>query len=220
MRLITGKIGRRSTNRPPAIVTFDASQWRSRGLDIARSDHFGGAVGGRPPSAAVAIPAVVSAPLIRSSTSIASSTSSVAPTVIGSEFRRRALPSEAEALAAPLPGMPIGDPGMAAPGPMVPLAGQFLSSATARLSVERRCDIFRGLALRVQLLIAALALSGELGRDVGTADHRRRGGRRVTCRALGVEARSVQARRAGKVRYLPELRSPELALHRRTGASS
>jgi hypothetical protein len=126
-------------------------------------------------------------------------------------FRRRALPSEAEALAVPLPGMGASDPGLVTPGPLMAPAGPFLSLAAAQRSAKRRRDIFRGLALAFScsLLLALSAGSAatwalQIIVDVVA----------VAYTALWAWARSVQAERADKVRYLPELRTPEFALRR------
>jgi hypothetical protein len=119
-------------------------------------------------------------------------------------FRRRALPAEPDTAQAPLLGAP-------APVPAPMLGGPSLSAAPAQRSAKRRRDIFRGLALAVSctFLLAISADSGyawalQIFVDVVA----------VAYIALWAWARSVQAERVDKVRYMPELRVPELALRR------
>lgn len=112
-------------------------------------------------------------------------------------LRRRA-PQPPESLHAPLSGRRA-------------VAGPVFASGAAQRSAKRRRDIFRGLALAVSctFLLAisvhsSLAWALQIFVDVVA----------VAYVALWAWARSVQAERADKVRYMPELRVPELALRR------
>ena len=117
-------------------------------------------------------------------------------------LRRRPARPEADTLAA------LSAEGPAVPGPVLaPAPG----SAAALRSAKRRRDIFRGLglALLCTLLLAVAAGSGyawalQILVDVVA----------IAYVALWWWARSVQAERADKIRYMPELRVPELALRR------
>jgi hypothetical protein len=91
------------------------------------------------------------------------------------------------------------------------LGGPPLSAAPAQRAAKRRRDIFRGLALAVSctFLLAmsahsSLAWGLQILVDLVA----------VAYVALWAWARSVQADRVDKVRYMPELRVPELALRR------
>jgi hypothetical protein len=117
-------------------------------------------------------------------------------------FRRRPPAADPDA-----PPSPLGAPPL--PAPM--LGGPSLRAAPAPRAAKRRRDIFRGLALAVSctflLAISAhssLAWALQIFVDVVA----------VAYTALWAWARSVQAERADKVRYMPELRVPELALRR------
>lgn len=112
-------------------------------------------------------------------------------------LRRRA-PQPPDALQVPLPARS----GVAGPVP---------ASGAAQRSAKRRRDVFRGLALAVSctFLLAisvhsSLAWALQIFVDLFA----------VAYVALWAWARSVQAERADKVRYMPELRVPELALRR------
>jgi hypothetical protein len=122
-------------------------------------------------------------------------------------FRRRPAADGADALAAAIPGVNAPLPPM--PAPM--LGSPALSAAPAQRSAKRRRDIFRGLALAVtcSLLLAVSASSTPTWTLQILVD--------VVALAyvgLWAWARSVQADRLDKVRYMPELRTPDLVLRR------
>lgn len=103
---------------------------------------------------------------------------------------------------------PLAPDAVQAPGL---LGGPPLSAAPAQRSAKRRRDIFRGLALAVSctFLLAVSAHSTYVWALQILVDVLA-----VAYVALWAWARSVQAERADKVRYMPELRVPELALRR------
>jgi hypothetical protein len=124
-------------------------------------------------------------------------------------LRRRA-PQPPEALHAPLPAPLSASLSAPLPGRRV-MAGPVFASGAAQRSAKRRRDVFRGLALAVSctFLLAisvhsSLAWALQIFVDLVA----------VAYVALWAWARSVQAERADKVRYMPELRVPELALRR------
>jgi hypothetical protein len=118
-------------------------------------------------------------------------------------LRRRHAPPEADTLAA-----------FSENGPAVAtsaLLGPASIGLAAQRSAKRRRDVFRGLGLAVActLFLAVSASSGiawalQIFVDLVA----------IAYVALWAWARSVQAERADKVRYMPELRTPELALRR------
>ena len=122
-------------------------------------------------------------------------------------FRRRPTPADTDAFAAPVPGLNAPLPPLPAPIAGVPA----LSAASAQRSAKRRRDIFRGLALAVtcSLLLAVSASSALTWTLQIIVDL-------VALAYVGLWAwaRSVQAERRDKVRYMPELRVPDLALRR------
>jgi hypothetical protein len=135
-------------------------------------------------------------------------------------WRRRA-ESTPEALSSGMSSPGMSPPGMSSSGmsspemsPALPpglLGGPPLSAAPAQRAAKRRRDIFRGLALAVSctFLLAISAHSGlawglQILVDLVA----------VAYVALWAWARSVQADRVDKVRYMPELRVPELAMRR------
>jgi hypothetical protein len=112
-------------------------------------------------------------------------------------LRRRA-PQPPDALQVPLPARGV-------------VGGSVPASGAAQRSAKRRRDVFRGLALAVSctFLLAisvhsSLAWALQIFVDLFA----------VAYVALWAWARSVQAERADKVRYMPELRVPDLALRR------
>jgi hypothetical protein len=119
-------------------------------------------------------------------------------------LRRRTVPTETDARRVPLPAEN-------APMPVPALSGPSLTPGSAQRSAKRRRDIFRGLALAVtcSLLLAVSASSAltwalQILVDIVA----------IAYVGLWAWARSVQADRVEKVRYMPELRVPDLVLRR------